>query len=129
MRYCERGMSRDDAIIQANRDRLRTILMTTIAFVAGMIPLVLTTGKGAATNRSIGTLVADGKTFCLLTLLAVPVFYSIWNDLGNHPPIHRAPARWRLFRQNLSPGPTRTFDHAGRNSQHKSHAWLRPRCP
>lgn len=107
----ERGMSRYDAIIQANRDRLRPILMTTIAFVAGMIPLVLTTGTGAATNRSIGTLVAGGQTFCLLlTLLAVPVFYSIWDDLGHHPLVGRLAARWRLFKQNLRrrfrPAPT-----------------------
>ncbi len=98
----ERGMNRYDAIIQANRDRLRPILMTTIAFVAGMIPLVLTTGAGASTNRSIGTLVAGGQTFCLvLTLLAVPVFYSIWDDWGQLPIFGRIAARWRLFKHNL----------------------------
>lgn len=70
-----------EAILEANRVRLRPILMTTFSIIAGLIPTAVAIGTGAATRSAIAVTIIGGQLLCLLlTLLVVPVSYSYVED-------------------------------------------------
>jgi HAE1 family hydrophobic/amphiphilic exporter-1 len=77
-----RGMSARDALIEAGGIRLRPILMTTFALVAGMIPIAIGSGEGALFRRPLGAAVIGGTiTSTILTLIVVPTVYEIFDTM------------------------------------------------
>jgi multidrug efflux pump len=91
--YREEGMSAVDAALAASRVRLRPILMTSLAFTLGVVPLVLARGASAETQNAIGTGVFGGMiSGTLLAVLLVPVFYVVvtamagkWKERRSRP--------------------------------------------
>jgi HAE1 family hydrophobic/amphiphilic exporter-1 len=78
----ESGKSRRDAIIEAGRVRLRPILMTTFALIAGMVPIAIGAGEGADFRAPLGRAVIGGViTSTILTLLVIPTFYEVLTEL------------------------------------------------
>jgi hydrophobic/amphiphilic exporter-1 (mainly G- bacteria), HAE1 family len=78
-----RGMSIVDAAIESGRIRLRPIVMTSLAFILGVVPLALATGAGAAARNSVGTTVAGGMIASMfLSVIFIPVLYVIIRTLS-----------------------------------------------
>src|SRR5262245_721345 len=89
-----RGLDREPAILEANRARLRPILMTTMMLVASMIPIALGQGPGAAGRASMAKIIIGGQMLCLLlSLLVTPISYSIFDDWS----------QGRFFRRRQTP--------------------------
>ncbi|HEX7486325.1 MAG TPA: multidrug efflux RND transporter permease subunit [Vicinamibacterales bacterium] len=79
----ERGLSVPEAAVEAARIRLRPILMTSFAFILGVMPLVFATGAGRASRHSVGTSVAGGMLFStLLNVVIIPVLYVVVRSVG-----------------------------------------------
>jgi HAE1 family hydrophobic/amphiphilic exporter-1 len=94
------GIPRDEAILRANRVRLRPILMTTVMLVLGMIPIALGQGPGAGSRGSIARVIVGGQVLSLLiTLLITPVAYSLFDDLGRLTFIRRLRSRIPALRR------------------------------
>jgi HAE1 family hydrophobic/amphiphilic exporter-1 len=97
------GLERLAAVMQANRERLRPILMTTLTLIAGMSPLALGTGPGAEERRAVAVVVIGGQALCLLlTLVVTPVAYSLLDDLGQK--LH-----WRQWARKMQPDADRAI--------------------
>ena len=97
----ERGMGRHEALVEAGRIRLRPILMTTLALIAGMIPVALGHGEGGDFRAPLGRAVIGGViTSTLLTLFVIPTVYDIlagWREalmarFGGKRAVHAEPA-------------------------------------
>lgn len=78
-----RGYGRTNAILQANRVRLRPILMTTLTLVVGVVPMLISNGEGAESRRSLAIVIVGGQALSLLiTLLMTPVTYILMDEFA-----------------------------------------------
>jgi HAE1 family hydrophobic/amphiphilic exporter-1 len=103
------GVPRDEAILKANRVRLRPILITTVMLVLGMIPIALGQGPGAGSRGSIARVIVGGQLLSLLiTLLITPVAYSLFDDLGNMRVMARVRERFAGLRRPAEQATPRT---------------------
>ena len=78
----EHGMSIQDAAVEGARERFRAVMMTSFAFIAGLIPLVIATGAGMLSRRGVGTAVFGGMIAAsFLGIFLIPVLYVVFQWL------------------------------------------------
>jgi HAE1 family hydrophobic/amphiphilic exporter-1 len=107
----ERGLPRDQAILEANRVRLRPILMTTVMLIFGMLPIALGRGPGSGSRGSIARVIIGGQALSLLiTLLITPVAYSLFDDLGAWLPARARALRAWIARARRAEGSAAAAD-------------------
>ncbi len=100
----DEGMNRWDAAVQAARTRLRPILMTSFAFIFGVVPLMLATGPGAEMRQSLGTAVFSGMLgVTLFGLIFTPVFYVVSRWLASK--VRRSPGKAAAPPHGTDPAP------------------------
>jgi hydrophobe/amphiphile efflux-1 (HAE1) family protein len=105
----QNGLSRFDAAVQAARTRLRPILMTSFAFILGVLPLAIATGPGMEMRQALGTAVFFGMIgVTIFGLIFTPVFYVVCRWLGIHIP--RAPKKGSEMPTTFSPGDAATSE-------------------
>lgn len=107
-----KGLALREAVLEANKTRLRPILMTTVMLVAGMIPLALGQGPGAGNRASMAKVIIGGQALSLLlSLLVTPVSYTLFDDFGRFV---------RRMLGNPAPKPARTQSISDGPPQHSS---------
>ncbi len=115
----EGGLSRFDATLAACKLRLRPILMTSFAFILGVLPLLVTTGAGAEMRRTLGTAVFSGMVgVTLFGIFLTPVFFYVIASFAETPLLSAAGAR------RVSGGTAQRAGHAGARLTKTVAAWL-----
>jgi multidrug efflux pump len=97
------GRSRLEAALEASRLRLRPILMTSLAFIIGVVPLIVASGAGSEMRRSLGTAVFSGMIgVTLFGIFLTPVFFYVIQGLGDRPIL--ATVRWQRLASSFGGG-------------------------
>lgn len=97
----EEGLSFAEAALEAGKSRLRAILMTSLTFILGVVPLLIASGAGAASRHSVGTGVMGGMiTATFLAIFFVPFFYKLLEDI----------AHWKWKKEDPKPEKTEIND-------------------